>query len=119
MDIGVGLDPTLGLDLEQQFELSRESARLGFQSIWTPEGTGEDSYHMCLMRWAATCDVIEGGIETGIAVSPVMWRSPMAFAMTGGTVSKMTNGKFIMGIGAGGAYRPDVRKSINLSLIHI
>ena len=35
MDIGVGLDPTLGLDLEQQFELSRESARLGFQSIWT------------------------------------------------------------------------------------
>ena len=47
MDIGVGLDPTLGLNLEQQFELSRESARLGFQSIWTPEGTGEDSYHMC------------------------------------------------------------------------
>ena len=114
MDIGVGLDPTLGPDLEQQFELSRESARLGFQSIWTPEGTGEDSYQMCLMRWAASCEVIEGGLETGIAVSPVMWRTPMAFAMTGGTVSKMTNGKFIMGIGAGGAYRPDVRKSINM-----
>ena len=55
MDIGVGLDPTLGLDLEQQFELSRESARLGFQSIWTPEGTGEDSYH-CLLYTSDAAD---------------------------------------------------------------
>tara|TARA_Y100001960_G_scaffold174073_1_gene182596 strand:- start:42956 stop:43873 length:918 start_codon:yes stop_codon:yes gene_type:complete len=66
------------------------------------------------MRWAASNEIVEGGLQTGIAVSPVMWRTPMAFAMTGGAISHMTNGKFIMGIGAGGAYRPDVRKSIGL-----
>ena len=114
MDIGIGLDPTLGLSLEEQFELSREAVRLGYQSIWTPEGTGQDSYQMCLMRWAATNQVIEGGLETGIAVSPVMWRTPAAFAMSGGTVSQMSGGKFILGIGAGGAYRPDVRKVMGL-----
>ena len=27
MDIGIGLDPTLGLSLEEQFELSREALR--------------------------------------------------------------------------------------------
>ena len=114
MDIGIGLDPTLGLSLEEQFELSKEAVGLGYQSIWTPEGTGQDSYQMCLMRWAATNQVVEGGLETGIAVSPVMWRTPAAFAMSGGTVSQMSGGKFIMGIGAGGAYRPDVRKVMGL-----
>lgn len=114
MDIGVGLDPTLGLNLDTQYELSREAARLGYQSIWTPEGTGQDSYQMCLMRWSATNEIVEGGLETGIAVSPVVWRTPTAFAMAGGTVSQMTGGKFIMGIGAGGAYRPNDRKTMNL-----
>ena len=114
MDIGVGLDPTLGLTLEQQFELSREAARLGYQSIWTPEGTGQDSYQMCLMRWAASKEVIEGGLETGIAVSPVIWRSPAAFAMAGGTVSQMTGGRFIMGIGSGQAHLPTGRRVMKL-----
>ena len=40
MQIGVGLDPTLGLNWEQQREVSKEAARLGYTSIWTPEGTG-------------------------------------------------------------------------------
>ncbi len=115
MDIGIGLDPTLRLDIEQQKEMSREAAKLGYQSIWTPEVPGQmDSYQVCLMRWAASNEIVDGGLETGIAVSPVMWRTPMAFAMTGGSVSHMTGGKFIMGIGAGGAYRPDVRRTIGL-----
>ena len=41
MDIGIGLDPTLRLDIEQQKEMSREAARLGYQSIWTPEEPGQ------------------------------------------------------------------------------
>jgi alkanesulfonate monooxygenase SsuD/methylene tetrahydromethanopterin reductase-like flavin-dependent oxidoreductase (luciferase family) len=38
----------------------------------------------------------------------------MAFAMSGGTVSQLTGGRFIMGIGAGGAYRPRTRQSLGL-----
>ncbi|MEE9255061.1 MAG: LLM class flavin-dependent oxidoreductase [Pseudomonadales bacterium] len=112
MQIGVGLDGTLALSWDDQATLAREAAELGYTSIWTNEGTGLDAYQVCSHRWAASCDVVPGGITTGIAVSPVMYRSPMALAMSGGTLSQRTNGKFIMGIGTGGAYRPRARKAL-------
>ena len=114
MQIGVGLDPTLGLNWEQQREVSKEAARLGYTSIWTPEGNGQDSFHLCVQRWQATTEVVAKGLTTGIAVSPVMYRTPLSFAMEGGTVSDITGGKFIMGIGSGGAYRPAARAQLGV-----
>ena len=38
MDIGVGLDASLDLSFDEQAELSREAARLGYTSVWTPGG---------------------------------------------------------------------------------
>ena len=114
MEIGLGLDATLNLSLDQQAELSREAAELGYTSIWTPEGTGQDSFQLCALRWAATKDVVDEGLTTGIAVSPVMYRTPMAFAMSGGTLSHVTGGRFIMGLGSGGAYRPRARMALGL-----
>lgn len=117
MDIGVGLDATLGLSLAQQGELSQEAASLGYTSIWTPESTGMDSFQLCSQRWNASRSIVPDGINTGIAVSPVMYRSPLAFAMSGGTLSHVTGGKFTMGIGTGGAYRPRSRQSIGMPKI--
>ena len=114
MEIGVGLDPTLGLNWDQQREVSQEAARLGYTSIWTPEGNGQDSFHLCVQRWQATTDVVLEGLTTGIAVYPVMYRTPLSFAMEGGTVSDITGGKFIMGIGSGGAYRPQARAALGV-----
>jgi alkanesulfonate monooxygenase SsuD/methylene tetrahydromethanopterin reductase-like flavin-dependent oxidoreductase (luciferase family) len=114
MDIGIGLDATLNLSFADQAELAQEAARLGYTSIWTPEGTGHDSFQLCSQRWAASCRVIPEGLTTGIGVSPVLYRTPVAFAMSGGTVSQLTGGRFIMGIGAGGAYRPRTRQSLGL-----
>jgi alkanesulfonate monooxygenase SsuD/methylene tetrahydromethanopterin reductase-like flavin-dependent oxidoreductase (luciferase family) len=115
MDIGIGLDASLDLSWEDQDYLSQEAARLGYTSIWTPEGTGQDSFHLCARRWAASRQVVPQGLATGIAVSPVMYRSPVAFAMSGGTLSQMTGGRFIMGIGAGSVYRPRTRQTVGLS----
>ena len=114
MEIGVGLDPTLGLNWDQQREVSREAAKLGYTSIWTPEGNGQDSFHLCVQRWQSTTEVVPEGLTTGIAVSPVMYRTPLSFAMEGGTVSDITGGKFIMGIGSGGAYRPQARAALGV-----
>ena len=114
MEIGVGLDPTLGLNWDQQREVSKEAARLGYTSIWTPEGNGQDSFHLCVQRWQATTDVVSGGLTTGIAVSPVMYRTPLSFAMEGGTASDITGGRFIMGIGSGGAYQPAARAQLGV-----
>jgi alkanesulfonate monooxygenase SsuD/methylene tetrahydromethanopterin reductase-like flavin-dependent oxidoreductase (luciferase family) len=114
MEIGVGLDATLNLSFTEQQQLSQEAARLGYTSIWTPEGTGHDSFQVCVQRWAASRQVVPEGLTTGIAVSPVLYRSPVAFAMSGGTISQLTGGRFIMGLGSGGAYRPRSRRAVGL-----
>ena len=112
MEIGVGLDHTLGMNWDDQANLAREAAELGYESIWTPENIGTDSFQVCARRWQASCDVVDGGLTTGIGVSPVMYRTPIGFAMSGGTLSQQTGGKFIMGIGAGSAYRPANRRDL-------
>lgn len=112
MEIGVGLDATLGLSWTDQADLSREAAELGYTSLWTPEGNGLDSFHLCIQRWLASRDVLPEGIKTGIGVSPVMYRTPLSFAMAGGTVSEITGGRFTMGIGTGGAYIPGARRAL-------
>ncbi len=114
MEIGVGLDASLNLNLADQAELSREAAKLGYASIWTPEGSGQDSFQLCGLRWESSRSVVPEGLGTGISVSPVMYRTPIAFAMAGGTLSERTGGKFIMGIGAGSAYRPRSRQALGL-----
>src|SRR3990172_2096167 len=88
--IGIGLDGTLGLSYEDQARLSAEAARLGYTSVWTPEGAGEDSFLVCAVRWAATREVLPGGLTTGIGVSPVGVRTPLGFALSAGTMSKLT-----------------------------
>ena len=114
MEIGVGIDATLGLTGEDQEELAREAARLGYTSIWTPENTGQDSFQLCAQRWEASKAVAPEGLETGIAVSPVTLRSPLGFAMSGGTLSQRTGGRFYMGIGSGGVYRPRSRQAMGM-----
>ncbi len=114
MEIGIGLDPTLGLDYEQQAQISAEAARLGYQQVWTPAGSGEDSFHLCHLRWAATRDVVPGGLTTGIGVFPVGVQSPFGFAASAGTLSKITGGRFILGIGSGQADLPNYRRTWGL-----
>lgn len=114
MEIGIGLDGTLGLSFAEEREVAREAASLGYTSCWTPEGAGYDSFQVCGMRWAATLDAVEGGIGTGIGVCPVAYRSPVAFAMSAATLSQMTGNRFVLGIGSGGIYREDARRSLGL-----
>lgn len=114
MEIGIGLDPTVGLNYEEQAQLSKEAARLGYRQIWTPEGSGDDNFLTCALRWNATRDVVDGGVTTGIGVAPVAMRTPMGFAMSAGTMSKMTDGRFILGIGSGQADVPAYRRTWNV-----
>jgi len=114
MEIGLGLDATLNLAFADQAALAQEAARLGYTSLWTPEGTGQDAFQLCSQRWAASCQVMSEGLSTGIGVSPVLYRTPIAFAMSGGTVSQLTGGRFIMGLGVGGSYRPRTRQTLGL-----
>ena len=114
MEIGVGLDATLRLSFKEESDLSVEAARLGYSSIWTPEGTGYDAFQVCAHRWAASRQVAPEGLTTGISVSPVALRTPIGLAMAGGTLSALTGGRFILGIGSGGIYRASGRRAFGL-----
>jgi alkanesulfonate monooxygenase SsuD/methylene tetrahydromethanopterin reductase-like flavin-dependent oxidoreductase (luciferase family) len=114
MEIGVGLDQTLNLTFEEEAQLSQEAARLGYSSIWTPEGAAHDGFVTCAHRWAASRAVVPEGLGTGISVSPVALRTPSALAMSAGTVSELTGGRFILGIGTGGAYGAEYQRSYGL-----
>ena len=57
--IGLGLDFSLGMTFEDQQTLAREAAELGYESLWTPEGAGLDSFHLCALRHQAS------GLATG------------------------------------------------------
>lgn len=105
MIIGVGLDgPRLNLNYRELNEMGREAARLGFESIWTPAGGLPDSFHLC-GAWAdASNEVLGHPIRTGISVIPAPrnWR-PSSLALQAATVAIRSNGKFVLGLGTGGA----------------
>lgn len=114
MNIGLGLDFSLGMSFADQQTLAREAAALGYTSLWTPEGAGLDSFQLCALRWQASAEVVDGGLTTGIGVCPIAYRSPIAFAMSAGTLSAQSGGRFLLGLGSGGVYRADTRRQLGL-----
>ena len=114
MEIGLGLDASLGLTFDDQQELAREAAELGYTNLWTPDGAGLDGFQLCALRWQASREAVDGGLLTGIAVAPVAYRSPVAFASSAGTLSALTGGRFILGIGSGGIYRAETRRALGV-----
>src|ERR1700726_1846084 len=98
MMIGVGLDARLGLPFDQLRAAAREAGRLGFESLWTPAGGVPDAFHVCA-AWSA-----DTPLRTGIAVVPAlrMW-SPVSLAAQAATLSMLSSGRFVLGIGTGGS----------------
>src|SRR5919198_5899194 len=121
MEIGIGLDSSLDLSLDEEAQTAAEAARLGYTSIWTPSSAANDPFQLCAHRWAATCGVVPDGLSTGIsvlpvhsdiAVSPTYLRSPLELALSGGTLTQLSGGRFVLGIGTGGLYRNEVRQAL-------
>ena len=67
MEIGIGVDGSLGLTFDEERQIAREAVDLGYTSMWTPEGAGYDSFQLCSMRWAASRERDPAGLITGIA----------------------------------------------------
>lgn len=114
MEIGVGLDVSLKLSFDDEARMSAEAATVGYESIWTPEGQGYDSFQICAHRWSASRSFAPDGVGTGISVSPVANRTPISLAMSAGTLSAMSGGRFVLGIGTGGIYHPSGRRPYGL-----
>jgi alkanesulfonate monooxygenase SsuD/methylene tetrahydromethanopterin reductase-like flavin-dependent oxidoreductase (luciferase family) len=112
---GIGIDASLGLSFEQQRGLVREAAEAGYESAWTPSGPPtRDGFHVAA-QWAMATNSGENGcLPVGIAVIPVpLWTVP-SLTQQAGTLSALTGGRFILGLGTGGIYGADYQRTYGL-----
>jgi alkanesulfonate monooxygenase SsuD/methylene tetrahydromethanopterin reductase-like flavin-dependent oxidoreductase (luciferase family) len=115
MDIGIGLDPNLGISLDDQRTVVREATALGYTDAWAPARTTRlDAFHLCSQWHAASAQVKDGGGMTGISVVPAPVWTALTLAGQAATVAVLTGGHFILGIGTGGIYTEDFRRTFGL-----
>jgi F420-dependent oxidoreductase-like protein len=92
MNVGYsGARMTLNMDLIQ------EADRLGFHSVWAAEAYGSDV--ISPLAWIAARTE---RIHVASGIMQVSARTPAMAAMTATTLDQLSNGRFIMGIGASG-----------------
>jgi len=75
----------------------REAERLGFNSVWTAEAYGSDALTP-LAWWGASTETL----KLGTAIAQMSARTPAAMAMAAITMDHLSNGRFILGLGASG-----------------
>jgi F420-dependent oxidoreductase-like protein len=75
----------------------QEAERLGFNSIWTAEAYGSDALTPLAWWGAATQRV-----KLGTGIIQMSARTPAATAMAAITIDHLSNGRFILGLGASG-----------------
>ena len=96
MKLGLTLGYSGGT-FENQVAQVREAESLGFDSVWTAEAWGSDAVSPAAWLLASTSK-----INVGTAIMQMSARTPAMAAMTAMTMTAMSGGRFIMGIGPSG-----------------
>lgn len=78
-------------------EAIKEAERLGFDSVWSAEAYGSDALTP-LAWWGAQTE----RIRLGTGIVQLSARTPAATAMAAITLDHLSNGRFILGLGASG-----------------
>jgi len=117
MLVGVGIDPGLGLSREQQRTLVQESARLGYDSLWTPARLTRPIFQTCRDWWVATTDVIADGLRVGTSVIPFPGWTVLTLAAESASLNEVTAGKFNLGIGLGSYPSPAMIRQLGLPTV--
>jgi F420-dependent oxidoreductase-like protein len=78
-------------------ELIAEVERLGYDSVWTAEAYGSDALTP-LAWWGSQTS----RLQLGTSIAQIAARTPTATAMAAITLDHLSNGRFILGLGASG-----------------
>ena len=78
-------------------EVVQECDKLGFEHIWTAEAYGSDALSP-LAWWGSHTE----NVKLGTAIMQMSARTPAATAMAAITMDHLSNGRFILGLGASG-----------------
>lgn len=80
-------------ELVESIEYADEAERLGYDEAWLAEVGGPDAFTLAGALAART------GLRIGTAVVPIYNRTPMVLAMTAASLSRLSGGRFVLGIG--------------------
>jgi F420-dependent oxidoreductase-like protein len=86
-----------GRDMSLPIDTIKHAESLGFDSVWTAEAYGSDAVTPAAWILANTTT-----IKAGTAIMQMPARSPAMAAMTAMTLSGLSGGRFIVGLGASG-----------------
>jgi 5,10-methylenetetrahydromethanopterin reductase len=114
MKLGIGLDGSDGMTWDEQRQLAREAAALGYHSMWTPGFGGRDPFQRC-GQWNAATRGTSGGIHVGTSVVSVPLWHPMTLAVAAAAVSDATGGRLILGIGPSAITSAAYRKKLGVN----
>ena len=89
---GIG-GKVLSIDMER----IKAAESMGYDSVWTAEAYGSDAVTPAAWILAQT-----DKIKVGTAIMQMPGRSPACSAMTAMTLNQLSNGRFIVGLGASG-----------------
>ncbi len=96
MKIGVLLGYS-GKKLEPPMELILQAERMGIDSVWIAEAYGSDAVTVAAWILGQTTR-----LKVGTAIMQVPARTPANTAMTAMSLSQLSGGRFILGLGASG-----------------
>src|SRR5438105_2627598 len=105
MDYGFVFDGTFKLSWAQQRELVKLAVDLGYTSGWAPGGVTSRDGVMTAVQWAQAAGP---GLTTGTSVTTAPFWTPVSLAAQAATAAELTDGRFVLGIGSGGAHDPSV-----------
>ncbi len=86
-----------GKQVQIPMDLIRQAESMGYDSVWTAEAYGNDSITSAAWILAQT-----EKIRVGTAIMQMPARTPAMAAMTAMSLDQLSNGRFIMGLGASG-----------------
>lgn len=88
--------PLSALPVRSIVDLAVRAERLGYHSVWLPEGRGREA-----MTQLGALAMATNRIHLGTGIMPVFSRPPAVVAMGLATLDDLSNGRVIFGIGAG------------------
>ena len=86
-----------GKEISIPMDFIKKAEEVGFDSVWTSESYGSDAITPAAWILAQTSK-----IRVGTAIMQMPARSPAMTAMTAMTLSQLSEGRFIVGLGASG-----------------
>ncbi len=86
-----------GVVFESNLDLVQEADRLGYDSVWVAEAYGSDAVTMLSWYGASTEQ-----IRLGAGIFQMPARTPAMTAMTAVTLSELSGGRFLLGLGLSG-----------------